>query len=323
MKDKPQQHIVQMDKDELSPKDNVRVVSLRKQSVKPVTHLMLSEKDKYTKVSVDTYQRVFDVVSAWDTFDMVSFTLQWPNAETISITRSFFCDAYEMPITESVIKLNGDETSGQVYVRNDVLATYEAYETERKNSTPNVCAPMSFIYQLFMSEDADWDDVVASCASGVNLASIVLNKEHNGMSNFVRGNKYREHLKFITKEYVVGPIPASLKEGAEIAVTKALKSIAEVIALQVYGELSDASMEKVICADVHFSSLGLVTEENKLGFHAENVYATIKNDQLHLVFGALDKEDGTYDMSHEFDLDDADVAGDKLKTVKLIYPNLV
>lgn len=325
MKDKPQQQIVQMAENELSPKKSVRVTSHRKQSVHPEINLMLSEKDKYTKVDVDTYQRVFSVVSQWDTFDMATFTLQWPNGDNINITRTYL-GVYQMPITESVIKVNetdGSESSGQVYVRNDTLATYEAYELERKTCLPNVHTPVSFVYGLFMRQDADWDDIIDSCASGVKLESLVLSKKERGVENFVREPGNREAVKFISENYLIGHVPVSIKTSTTMAATQALKSVAELIAVKVFGELSDESMEKVITANVHLSSVGLVTKTNKQGFEEELVYAVVKNDQLHLTFGSLDKEDGINDLTHEFDLRDEDVTEDTLKTVKIIYPNLV
>ncbi|CAL9980467.1 hypothetical protein VPHK449_0054 [Vibrio phage K449] len=325
MKDKPQKQIVQMAENELSPKRRVRVSSLHKQSVHPDINLMLSEKDKYTKVDIDTYQRVFTVVSGWNTFDMATFTLQWPNGDNINITRTYL-GSYQMPITESVIKVNetdGSESSGQVYVRNDTLATYEAFEIERKQCLPNVHIPSHLVYNLFVNQDADWDDVLDSCASGVNLSSIVLSKLERGVDNFVRDTKVRETVKFIAENYLIGYTPTSVKTAAAKAITQGLKSIVETIAVQVFGELSDESIEKVLKADVHISSIALVTTENKQGFDEELVYAVVKNDQLHLIFGALDKEDGINDLTHEFDLYDEDVTEDKLKTVKIIYPNLV
>lgn len=324
MKQKPMYQIVQMAKDELSPKANVRVTSQRKQSIHPAVNLMLSEKDKYATADVETYQSVYEVVSAWDTFDMVQFTLQWPSGETITITRGFFFDVPEMPIVESVVSAKvGEESQGQIYVRQDILATYQAYQKASAKLSPNVRITNTFLYTLFMNQDLDWDDVLASYAGKLKLDSIVLNKSFKGVEHFVRNPSTRTQIKFITGKYMPGHKVASMKDSAALAIHCALNSLVDTIARQVYGTFNDETIAHVLNADVHLSSLGLVTEKNENGFEEEIVYAVVKDDKLYLAFGSLDMEDGINDLLVEFDLDDEDVTKDTVKTVKFIYPNLV
>lgn len=323
MKQKPVYQIVQLAEDELTPKADVRVSSQRHQQIYPAVNLMLPEGDKYQKVDIETYQAVYELAYGWDTFDMAQFTLQWPNGETVSITRGFLEDCPEMPLVESVVKTSGEESEGQIYVRLDTLATYETYQKAKRRQSPNVKSTKEFLYNLFMHQDLDWCGVLNFYGGNRNLETIMLTKTFKGVENYVRSPTTRAQVKFITSQYLPDHKVASMKDSAAIAVQCALGSLVETIAHQVYGSKSDDSIENVLNADVHFTSLGLVTEQNEHQLDEELVYTFIKDNQLYLTFGSLDQDDGINDLRTEFDLTDEEVTADTIKIVKFIYPNLV
>lgn len=323
MKQKPVHQIVQMAENELTPKADVRVTSQRKQQLHPTVNLMLSEGDKYQKVDVETYQAVYELASGWDTFDMVQFSLQWPNGEVISITRGFLEDCPEMPLVESVVKTSGEDAEGQMYARIDTLATHETYQKAKRRQSPNVKATKEFLYNLFMHQDLDWGGVLSFYGGNLNLETILLTKTFKGVENYVRSPTTRAQVKFITSQFMPNHKVASMKDSAALAIQCALGSLVETIAKQVYGSKEDDAIENVLKADVHFTSLGLVTKTNEHQLDEELVYTFIKDNQLYLTFGALDQDDGINDLRVEFDLTDEEVTADTIKIVKFIYPNLV
>lgn len=319
--------IVQMGKNDLSAHPDTRVVSQRNKKFYPSTNLMLSEKDKYAVIPLADYQGMYDLMKEWDSYDMVQFSLQWPENKTISITRWFFEDAPEMPIVEYVVHSDGpdSEPQGQIYARQDVLATYKAFKAAREKAklAPNVKATSDFIYDLFMNQDLTWEHIVDSCSSKMKLESLVLNKTIKGVDNFVRSKPTREQVKFIIDRFAPEHKVNSMKTTTSYAVRCALSSLVEAIAEQAYGQINDDTVTKVMSADVHLSSLGLVVSDNQEQLKEELVYAVVKSDSLYLTFGSLDLSDAINDLRTEFDLTDEEVTEESVKVIKLIYPNLV
>lgn len=324
---KPMYQIVQMGENDLSAHTDIRVVSQRNKKLYPSTNLMLSEKDKYDTISLADYQGMYDLMKEWDSYDMVQFSLQWPEDKIISITRWFFEDAPEMPIVEYVVHSEGpdSEPQGQIYARQDVLATYKTFKAAREKAklAPNVKATSDFIYDLFMHQDLSWEDVVNSFSYSMKVKSLLLNKTTKGVENFVRSKSTRNQVKFIIDTFAPEHKVNSMLTTTDYAIRCALNSLVDTIAEQAYGRVNDDTVTKVLSADVHLNSLGLVVSDNQERLKEELVYAVVKSDSLYLTFGALDLSDAINDLRIEFDLTDEEVTEKSVKVIKLIYPNLV
>ncbi len=318
MKNKVVHNVVSMSASQESPELDVRVTTAKKNEVHPYINLMLTEKDKYATIDPDTYQNIYEVILGWDTVDIVTFTLQWPDASTVTITRAFLAEAYDMPLVESVIAVNGDETSGQVYARQDTLNTYKMYESDRRKHTPNVKATEAFICGLSMSQDLDWETILKSYNQAPEVKDVLLEKTTRAEERFILDHKNRDEIKFIVNNFGIKSHTISSRALAKHALRVALKSIVDAIGTQLYG--ADYDIEKLFNAQVHFDTLGLQTKLNKFGLKFETVYAVDTSEKLHLVFGALDDADAkaTFEVDHGLSSDEIE-----LKKVNLIYHNLI
>lgn len=309
-------NLIEMAAEQESPSLDVRVTTHKKSEVYPALNLLLNDEEAYTSVEVGEYENVYDLVLDWDLFDIVTFTMQWPNGDTISVTRGYLGDQYDRPLVESVILDKDGEKSGKAYVRNDTLATYKAFDTDRRKNLPNVNASHRFIYGLSMNQDLDWETILKSYNEVPNIQDVLLEKSRRSEDAFILSHEVRDEIKFIVENFGIKSHMVDTRTLTRQALQVALKSIVDAIGCQVYGAYFDYA--KLHDADVHFNSLGLVAKPNKYGFITEPVYSVIKDDKLHLVFGALDSTDALATFVTDFDLEQSDVDG-KLKLINLIY----
>ncbi|AHI61209.1 hypothetical protein vBVpaS1601_69 [Vibrio phage vB_VpaS_1601] len=320
MKNKVVHNIVEMRADQETPDLDVRVTTCRKNEVHPFVNLMLTEKDKYASVDVDTYQDVYDTALDWDTTDIVRFTLQWPNGDTVTITRAYLADVYDMPLVESVMASVKGEVSGMTYVRQDTLATYKLYASDKRKNLPNIKTTESFMYLLSMQQDLDWETILKCYNEQPEVKEVLLEKTPRSEERFILDHAVRKEIKFIVDSFGIKSHMVNSRTLARHALRIALKSVVDAIGHQVYGK--DYDIENIFNADVHFDTLGLHTQENKHGFKYEKVYAVDTGVKLFLVFGALDNTDAKSTFVTQFDLDESDLETHQAKEINFIYHNL-
>lgn len=317
MKQKAVHNIVSMAADQEIPNPDVRVTTSRKAEVYPALNLMLPEQDKYAAVDAGTYQDVYDLILDWDTIDVVTFTLQWSNDDSITITRAFLSDVYDMPMVESVIAIRGEDKQGQMYVRQDTLATYKAFSSDKRKNLPNIKTTHEFMYLLSMNQDLDWETILKSYSEQPEVKEVLLEKTDRAEERFILDHNNREELKFIVDNFGIKSESVSSRVLARHALRVALKSVVDAIGDQLYGK--DFDVDRIFNADVEFHSIGLVTNENKHGFPVEKVYAVDNGVKLHLVFGALDNADAVSSFVTNFDLGEEALKAHPVKEINFIY----
>lgn len=313
----PKNNIIEMAKDQLVPDSDITVLSYKNQKVAPKVCLLLMDADKYTVVDHDTYSKVYDMITEWDTLDLVNFTQRWEDG-AIVVTRAFLEDKSNSPVVESVIRYEKKEaTEGNMWVRNDILLTYAGWKAEKLSKTPNIHASHSFVYELFMNQDLDWEDILAASSGKLELSNLVLSNDKNGVENFLLRSSIRKDIKFICDTYNINEKGMDQLRAATLAIQDLLVSMVDTVTSQIFEEVNDVNREKVLKSSVHTSSVALIYAEQTKDYTLEEVYALVKDDEVYLVFGALNLDDAKNDFLMEFDLEESDLSG--LKVVNFIY----